>query len=44
MKGVTTYLTTAGELELLFNVWAMVLPLPFENPVAVPLFKAAVQE
>ena len=42
--GVMVYLTTAGELVLLVNVWAMVLPFPFEKPLAVPLFKAAVQE
>ena len=42
--GVMVYRTTAGELVLLVNVWEMVLPLPLEKPVAVPLFNAAVQE
>ena len=42
--GVMVYLTTAGELVLLVNVWATEVPFPFEKPVAVPLFKAAVQE
>jgi len=44
IAGVTVYLTTAGELVLLLNVWEMALPLPFENPVAVPPLNAAVQE
>ena len=42
--GVMVYRTTAGELVLLDKVWAIVLPLPLEKPVAVPLFNAAVQE
>jgi len=42
--GVMVYLTTAGELVLLVNVWVIVLPLPLEKPVAVPLLRAAVQE
>ena len=44
IEGVTVYLTTAGELVLLVNVWAIVLLLPFEKPMAVPLVSAAVQE
>lgn len=43
-SGVIVYLTTAGELVLLVRVWEMVLPLPFEKPLAVPLFCIAVQE
>ena len=42
--GVMVYLTTAGELVLLVNVWAMEVPFPLEKPAAVPLFNAAVQE
>ena len=42
--GVIVYRITAGELVLLVNVWAMVVPFPLEKPVAVPLFNAAVQE
>ena len=30
IAGVTVYLTTAGELVLLVNVWAILLPLPLE--------------
>jgi len=44
IAGVMVYLTTAVELVLLVRVWEMVLPLPFENPVAIPLVNAAVQE
>jgi len=44
MAGVTVYRTTVGELVLLVRVWEIALPLPFENPVAVPLVNAAVQE
>ena len=42
--GVMVYRITAGELVLLVNVWVIVLPLPLEKPVAVPLLRAAVQE
>ena len=44
MVGVTVYLTTAGELEVLVSAWAIVEPLLFEKPLAVPLVNAAVQE
>ena len=42
--GVIVYRTTAGEFVLLFRVCAMLLPLPLENPVAVPPVNAVVQE
>jgi len=42
--GVIVYRITAGELVLLVNVWATEVPFPLEKPVAVPLFKAAIQE
>jgi len=44
IAGVIVYLTTAGVFVLLVSVWEILLPLPFENPVAVPPVNAAVQE
>jgi len=44
MVGITVYLTTIGELEVLVSAWAIVEPLLFEKPLAVPLVNAAVQE
>jgi hypothetical protein len=40
--GVMTYLTTAAAVVEFISVWAMELPAPFVNPVAVPLTRDAV--
>jgi hypothetical protein len=42
--GVTLYVTVANVLVVFMSVWAIVDPVPFEKPVAVPLVRAAVQE
>ena len=47
IAGVMVYSTTAGEVEVLLNVCAIEVPqelLQLENPVAVPLIRAAVHE
>ena len=44
IAGVMVYLTVAGAPEVFVSVCAIVLPLEFENPDAVPLISAAVQE
>ncbi len=44
IAGVMVYLTVAGAVDVLRRVCTMLLPLPFENPEAVPLTRAAVHE
>jgi hypothetical protein len=41
--GVTVDVTVAGTPEVLVSVWEISGPVPSENPVAVPLVRAAVQ-
>jgi hypothetical protein len=43
IKGVTVYVTTAGNDVVLVRVWLIALPLPPEKPPAVPDVWAAVQ-
>jgi hypothetical protein len=43
IKGVTVYVTTAGNVVVLVRVWLIALPLPPEKPPAVPDVCAAVQ-
>jgi hypothetical protein len=44
IAGVIVYVTVAGAFVVFVKVWAIVLPLPDENPLAVPVVNAAVHE
>lgn len=43
-NGVIVYVTVAGDKVLLVSVWEIVVPLPDENPEAVPVVRVAVHE